>query len=420
MKTGLFALFLLCLISLMAQSPAPDVQALRLWVAENPIDSSARLNLAYQLMLVSQTDEALKHYETLLKQDPQNASAAEGILWALQSQHHFRESITRSEEFLRSFPLNASLHNYTAYGLSQLNLHLASRQHYAAAEELAIDATHRDNANLGLTWEYLFLKNYPAAKSALAQLKDDADPLAQSLIGKTNLQIAVGAGTDYQAKHSGNLSAALQKAEWSLKLSAEELIIDGSRFREKYGFAAGWQSPLAFLEASASRLSGKDERVYPATLIGLSIKPIFYLSKLQLTPSLSGAYSHFERFDVQQADLGLQVTSDIFSAGYSFSKVYQDNEALLSDSEKQLHSFTLGARIAPQIWLSAYLYEGKQAWWINPYGAIYDDFEASNRAYAFSLSSPLGTRMGIMLYQQIGVQDHETQQSSFVTLSYHI
>ena len=63
MKTSLSALFLLCLISLMAQSVAPDLQALRLWVAENPIDGTARLNLAYQLMLISETDEALKHYE---------------------------------------------------------------------------------------------------------------------------------------------------------------------------------------------------------------------------------------------------------------------------------------------------------------------------------------------------------------------
>ncbi len=420
MKTSLSALFLLCLISLMAQSVAPDLQALRLWVAENPIDGSARLNLAYQLMLISETDEALKHYETLLTQDPQNASAAEGILWALQSQNRFRESIARSEELLQSFPAHAPLFSYTAYGLSQLSLHLAARQHYAKAEELAITDTHRYTANSGLAWEYLILKNYPAAKSALAKLKDNADPLAQKLIDKPQKQISLGAGTNYQSKYSGNLSASLQKAEWSLKLNAEELLVDGFRFREKYGIAAGWQSPLAYLEASASRLSGEDERVYPATLISLSIRPIFYVNKLQLTPSLSGSYGHYELFDTQQADLGLQVASDIISAGYSFSKLYQDNESLHSDSEKQLHSFNLGIRIAPQTWLSAYLYEGDQAWWTNPYGAIYDDFDAPSRAYALSLSSPLGTRMGIMLYHQIGVQDHETQQSSFITLSYHI
>lgn len=420
MKTGLIALFVLCLFSLMAQSTAPQLQALRLKVAENPIDSTTRLNLAYQLMLISETDEALKHYETLLIQDPKNASAAEGILWALQSQSRFRESIARSEGFLHSFPAHAPLYNYTAYGLSQMNLHLAARQIYAKAEELAINDAQRNTANLGLAWEYLFLKDYPAARSLLARLPDAADPLAQSLIDKPQLQIALGAGTDYDGKNSGNLSIALQKAEWSLRLSAEELMVDGFRFREKYGISAGWQSPLAYLEASAGRLSGKDERVYPASLFGLSLRSVFYVGNLLLTPSLSGIYSHYERFDIQQADLGLQAASDRFSAGYTFSKVYKDNESLGSDSEKQLQSLNLGARIASQAWITAYLYEGEQAWWTNPYGAIYDDYDAPSRAYAISLSSTLGKRMGILIYHQIGVQDNETQHSSFITLSYHI
>lgn len=164
----------------MAQSPASEIQALRLWVAENPIDGTARLNLAYQLMLISETDEALKHYETLIRQDPQNASAAEGILWALQSQNRFRESSARAEGLLQSFPAHAPLYNYTAYGLSQLNLHLAARQLYAKATELAINDTQRNTANLGLAWEYLILKNYPAAKSALAKLKDNAYPGAKA------------------------------------------------------------------------------------------------------------------------------------------------------------------------------------------------------------------------------------------------
>ncbi len=418
MKTSLCALFLLCLLSLMAQIPAPDLQALRLKVAENPIDGSARLNLAYQLMLNSMPDQALKHYETLLQQDPQNVLAVEGILWALQSQDRFSESITRADEFLHIFPAHAPVLSYKAYGLSRLNLHLAARQNYAEAEQLAISDVHSNTANSGLAWEYLSLKNYPAAKSALARLKDTADPITKSLIDKTHLYISLGAGTNYQDKHSGNLSAAFQKAEWSLKLNVEELILDSSDTRSKFGISAGWQSPFAYLEASLSRLNGEDKRAYPANQIGLSLKPVFYVGAIQLTPSLAGFYSRYKRFDIQQADFGLQVASDKYSAGYTLSKLYQDNEAILSDSQKELHSFTIGTRIASQIWLSAYLYEGEQAWWTNPYGVIYDSFDADNRAYAISLSSPLGKRVGIMLYHQIGVQDNETQHSSFITLFY--
>lgn len=420
MRISLCALFLLCLISLQAQSNAPDIQSLRLNVAQNPIDGNARLNLAYELMLAGETGEALNHYETLIKQDAQNVLAAEGILWALQSQNRFRESIVKADEFLLNLPAHAPLFSYKAYGLSQMSLHLAARQHYARAEELAIDPTRSNTATLGLAWEYLYLKNYPSVKSTLSRLKGDADPLLQNAIDRPQMKIALGAGTNYDSKHSGNLTAAWQKAEWRLKLNADELILDGSRFRGIYGISAGWQNPLGNLEASVSKLYGEDERVYPASLISLSMKPIFYIGKLQLTPSLAGMYGHFERFDIQQADLGLQATGDILFAGYTLSLHYQDNEAIDSDSNKQLHSLNLGVRIAPRAWISAYLYLGKQAWWINPYGVVSDDFDASSSAYGFSLSSPLSKRMGILLYHQIGIQDNESEHSSFITLTYSI
>ncbi|MCB5252774.1 MAG: hypothetical protein RBR69_01435 [Candidatus Cloacimonadaceae bacterium] len=420
MRIGLCALFFLCLISLTAQSNTVDIQALRLNVAQNPIYETARLNLAYQLMLIGESDEALNHYETLIKQDPQNMQAIEGILWALQSQASFRESIDRADEFIFNLPAHAPLFSYKAYGLSQMSLHLAARQHYAKAEKLAVDPAHRNAATLGLGWEYLYLKNYPAAKANLSKLKRNADPLLQKAIEKAQLQIALGAGTNYDSKHSGKLTAALQKAEWSLKLTAEELILDGSRFRGTYGISAGWQNPLADLETSISRLYGDDERVYPASLISLSIKPIFYVGKAKLIPSLVGVYGHFDRFDVQQADLGLQVAYDRLLAGYTLSLHYQDNQSTDSDSSKQLHSFNLGVRITPKIWLGSYIYQGKQAWWTNPYGVIYDSFEASSSAYGFSLSSPLCTKMGVLLYHQIGIQDNESEHSSFITLTYSI
>jgi hypothetical protein len=148
------------------------------------------------------------------------------------------------------------------------------------------------------------------------------------------------------------------------------------------------------------------------------MQPIFYLDQLQVKPFLSGHYGSYHRFDIQQADLGLQIMGDRVSGGYSFSTLYQDNDAIDSDTEKPLHSINLGAKAYKDTWLRVYLYLGESAWWTSPYGVIYDDFEANSTVYGLSLSSPIGKKMGILIYSQIGNQNDEREYSSALTLSY--
>lgn len=408
-------LLLLCLTLLCAQGTSSDMQSLRLKVAQNPIDAESRLSLAYQLMLSGNSAEALKHYETLLKQDPEHAQAMEGSLWALQVQERYQESVERARAFLKHSPEHSSILSYQAYGLSQLGLHLAARARYARAEQLARDDAARQSAKLGLAWEYIYLQDHP---SAMAMLDSSQDPQAMEFLNKARLKLSLGASTNYDGLNSGTLTVALHKAQWGLAASYEELLLDGSRFRKKLGATVDWQNPVANLKASVNTLSGRDKRVYPAVLYSLSMQPIFYLDQLLVKPSLTGHYGSYHRFDIQQADLGLQISGDRLSGGYSFSTLYQDNDALDSDTQEQLHSANLGIKAYKDAWLRAYLYLGEAAWWTNPYGIIYDDFEANSTVYGLSLSSPIGKKMGILIYSQIGTHNDETDFSSALTLSY--
>jgi tetratricopeptide (TPR) repeat protein len=413
-------LLILCLIGMLAAQTNNQLPALRLRVAQNPVDAASRLELAYQLMLAGSPEEALLHYDTVLTQDPGQRTAAEGSLWALQALGRFKESLQRSNTLLRSMPDHAPFYSYYAYGASSLNRHLRARHAYAMAEKLAETAAIRNTATLGKAWEYLYLQDYPAARRAFRKLPNAPDSTATRWLQAHSLLLALGFSSDYQDKKSGSFSAAYRKSGFSLKLGVEEIYLDGARFRTKQELRAGWQSPIGTLEAGAGMIHGDDQRVYPGNSYALAFKPAIYIGKLKLTPSLGAHYSSFERFDIQQADLGLKLDSDRLSASFSHSLVYQDNDALGSDTERSLTAFSLGGRIGSSTWLHGYLYLGNQAWWTSPYGVLNDTFTAHDSAYAISIYSPLSKKLGVLLYHQIGYQDNEADHSSSFSISYSI
>lgn len=397
-----------------------DLQSLRLKVAQNPVDRSSRLDLAYQLMHSGASEEALKHYEILLKQDSGNTNAMAGILWALQSQQLFKESIQRADEFLKLQPEAATIYNYQAFALSQTGQHLSARGQYAKAQKLAMDEATRQAATLGLAWEYLFLQNFAAAKSKLIELGQNSDAQAFIYLSKARLKVSLSASSNLDDLHTASLNTAFQKAEWGLQASYEELFLQGSRLRHRMGATADWQHPWGSITASIHTLNGDSQRVYPATQYSTSLQALFYVDRLQFSPSLSGAYSSYQSLDIQQADLGLQISSDNLSGGYSLSLLYRDNDALDSDKTEVLHSFNLGARLYRQSWLFGYLFQGEQAWWKSPYGVTYDDFEANSTAYGLCISSPISRQTGILLCGQIGKHNDKTEYSTSLTLAYHL
>ena len=84
MKKSWLAILIAISVGLLGAQMDP-LHHLRFQVAQNPTNANARMNLAYQLMLSGEYNEALSHYEALLLQGAKHEAAMTGVLWALQS-----------------------------------------------------------------------------------------------------------------------------------------------------------------------------------------------------------------------------------------------------------------------------------------------------------------------------------------------
>ena len=416
MKLPLAILLILSLGMLAAQTG--PVQNLRQQVAHNPLDASARLNLAYQLMLSGNSSEALSHYETLLRQDTHRETAMAGVHWALQSEKQFRQSIKRADEFLASSSNPSPILNYKAYALSAEGKHLNARSSYAKAGKLAQDESDAQRATLGLAWAYLWLSDVPRARTQLNKLTPESslEPIKQ--LNTAHKRITLRGSTDYDDLISTGLSYQLHKAAWGFGAEYEELIVDSQRFRHKIGAHAQWQTPVTDITAAVRSFSGTDKRVYPGVHYSLELRSPYYLGKVRIVPSLRGHFASYQRFDTQQADLAMRMDSDDLSASYSYSLLYHDDDSIGSDHDEQIHSFSLGARVYRQSWLTAYVNLGDQAWWTSPYRVIYDDFDADNTVYGLSLSTPIHKKFNLLLYSQLGDNEDEAVFSSSLSLAY--
>jgi len=105
----LLVLLLIC-TALAAQTSGQDsVAELRRVLAYDPLNDSLRLNLAWNLMLLEQYEDALREYRFVARRDSSSVDAATGILWALNSQKLHREAVSEANSFLDLMPQSGQL-----------------------------------------------------------------------------------------------------------------------------------------------------------------------------------------------------------------------------------------------------------------------------------------------------------------------
>ncbi|MCB5249414.1 MAG: hypothetical protein WCY87_01680 [Candidatus Cloacimonadales bacterium] len=418
MKQILFTLILLLPTLCFGQNASPHLHDLRMRVAQNPADTTVRLEYAYQLAIANELDQAMQNYETILLQDPDNVSAAEGILWVLQSRGSYEQSIARAQSFLLKQAQSSAIAAYLAYGYSKTDRHLASLNSYKKADELAETPVQTDIAQNGLLWAYIYLHNYPAAQRLLKPRQHSEDSAARQILEARHVTMNLDFHSDYKDLNGIGLSASLTTTHATLSAKAEELILSGKRFREQYGLSLSLANSFAKAGASHSILRGIDKRIYPASTSAASISGILYWRNLEINPMLAAAWGKFQRLDTQQADIGLKILSDKWLIAYWLSNMYVDQEIVGSDSSKTLHSLQAGYKVFTNTQLQAYLFLGNQAWWLSPYQVIYDEYDANDKAIALSLCQKMSDRIYAMVYHQIGFFENEAQHSSSLNLSY--
>lgn len=391
-----------------------QIRDLRQTVAQNPIDTASRMSLAYLLMQSADYASALTQYQTVLRQDSLNVQAASGALWARSGLKDWNSVITESAAALKRFPHYAPILNHRAYAYLQKGQDLKARAFYNTAYKHADDPQSSAIASSGLAWSYLSLGDrYPAAHYASKE-----DSLFHQAFVSPRLSLSLDYSFSNHNLQSATLRTKLQSGFWALKLGAEELVISSKHYRYALSGGLNLQSLAGSTGFSYSYLDGDDLRAYPARSYSLSHSKAFYSGALSLKPHASLSYGSFQYFDTYQADLGCTLRQQKLSATLSYSRLYQDNDSAGADQERELISVSTHLYPKPGYVFSLYYTHGSQAWWLNPYGAVVDDFEAATDSYAISLYASLSPTWGITLYHQIGLLTDETRHLSNLAITY--
>ncbi len=393
-----------------------QIRELRLTIAQNPVDTASRMSLGYLLMLSEDYAGAYSQYETVIRQDSTNSDAASGLLWALNSQGLFARTIAESKPLLKAFTEHAQILNHRAYAFSRLGLHQKSLHYYAQAHRFSRDQQSSAIAREGLAWEYLALGDRYRAKHY--SLEDNHT--FRTAFRKPKLSVTMNYNLSNGDMQSLGLQSSLQSGLYRLGLKGDELLISGKHFRYTAGISLGKDSFLGRTGLGYSYLDGDDARVYPAAHYTLSQEHPLYIKYLAVVPKITAHLGTYERFNTYQGDLSLSLRYDPVSAGISYSRLYQDNDPIDSDRERELLSLVTSLKIKSRYIVSAYYTQGYQAWWVNPYGAITDDFNAVDDSYALSLWAPFGKHLGLLLYHQIGLIDEEYRHLTSLSLAYSL
>lgn len=405
----------------MAQAGPYDdrLSELRQQVAQNPVNSEVRLNLAYFLMLSEQPQEALTHYRLVLAQDSLSQAAAAGILWSLNSSQDWLQSLQEAARLVKLFPEYAPLHSYRGYAQSQKGLHHRARSSYKKAVLLSEDSTVKGYAYQGLAWSHHFLGDYPSARAAYkkATALGFPDSTSQKALSRLKLGLSLGSSCDLDSTlgYSARLQLSLYRLSFSAQ--AEEIRLGSEPYRQAYQFALGYKLRPLELKLRYAYLEGEEKRVYPAKSYGLSLSSSIYAGAFRIRPSITQDLGNYPRFNSYQSSAGLLLSTDALSLGTWISYLYLDNESAGSDRKEWITQLSAHYQLLRNLNLGAYYSSGDQSWWNSPGGVLNDSFFTVERSLAVSAKLDISRIMALTIYYQKGWMDEEDRDLLSLTLS---
>lgn len=396
-----------------------QIESLKLQLAYNPLDKGQRLLLAYTYMMNSQPEEALKEYQTVRAQDPASADAATGILWALNSSGNWKTTLKEAKPILKEFKTTATsdpglILFHLATAEAALRRPLSARKHYLASIRSLRDSTLVDLPRNGLAWNYLTLGDFPRARKQFQQLKTGPQPEAF----KPKLRLEFSTALKDSNTTILSFSPVIRHRSLTYRLKAEEILISGKSFRWNLQASIRKQLPGLDLRLGMQYLEGDDQRIYPGKSVSVSLQPVFYLGSFSVKPKIGQNLGVYKRFNVYQTDLGLEAGSGPLSLTAGISKLWQDNEAVGSDTEAMVFSFGTEAGVYREIGLGAYFGSGKMAWFTNSFGDTIDDFEPNDSYVGLSVYGPLFKGLSFLIYQQFGFYAEKTVPLSMLRMAY--
>lgn len=412
-------LLLRTMLSAQASPYQEAIESKRIALAYDPINDRLRCELAYYQMLAHQTEQALGNYRFVLQRDGANPDAQAGTLWALNSLNKYKETIATAKRFIASgdSPI-------LRYHLG--NARLGSNEFFSAVpiyrqvlldtNEPVIYGITQDN----LARAYLAIGDVAKAEDVLSKTfintLHQSDPSLQSAFTKLSFNTVSSVGLKSGDAMYWSVGGGIRYRTMYLDMGMDQFRIGGKRLRDTYKLNLAKQFIPADVGIRIQYLTGTDQRIYPGLAASAAISPKLYLGPSQAVGRLSGSISSFERHNVYQYDLGLQIRSDILSVSYLAAHLYQDNEALNADTRRWVHTLDLSANIWQRMNTSLYFGTGNLAWYTNSMGDIIDDFEPADQYLGVSCSVPLSQHITAILYYQLGFTDEDNSHLAYTKL----
>jgi tetratricopeptide (TPR) repeat protein len=395
------------------------MESKRIALAYDPTNDRVRCELAYYQMLAGLPEQALENYRTALSRDGTNPDARAGELWALNTLSRYKESIALAKQYLASNPVPLPRYHLANALLATRKSYAASHQYrkvLAGSDDPIINAMALEN----LAWAYIGAGDQPRAEAVFKELVAKAghtsDPELKATLRKLTLSAETILGIKSNDAMFWSLTTGVRYRAFSLGLTFDQFRLEGSRLRDNYRIRAGKQFIPADIALVLQSITGTDSRIYPGSSMALSISPKAYLGPLQTVARLAVNASTFKRHNAYQYDLGITLRSDFGSLGYQAAKIYQDNEAMNSDTSRWVHTLDLNAPVWKGWRAGLHIGSGNLAWYTNPQGSITDDFEPVDSYAGLSLSIPVLKRARTILYYQYGSNDDTSSHLAYASL----
>ncbi|GAB1468393.1 hypothetical protein MASR2M64_11150 [Candidatus Cloacimonadota bacterium] len=373
------------------------------------------LLLAYDNMMAGNYLTAEEQYQNLTLAEPNNLSAWEGLLWAYNAQGKLSASLALSSKLLKQYPGTPQFYNYRAYPLLKRKRLSEARYYYLKAYQLQPGNPLANTIGQeGLMISYRALGDYPRyerhlhAWSALTGI-----PGAK---GKVGFRTSVAYAAPDKAKSAISLKQGIGYKTWQVNLGYEDFRIANKHFRYIASGNIGKQFMPLELNIGASILDGKDARIYPAQAYRSTLSSTIYAGKLILKPALMASYSHYPRFDVQQASFIPSILWRDFSLSYALHYAFMDNEAADTDSTRSAQQISLSKALPWDITLGLHYGSGDNRWMVDANGTIMDTFNEASDFFGVSVLVPFLKRWSAYVYASS--QDSHAAWYTSLTLRY--
>ncbi len=377
-------LVVLCITSiLLAQSNEADVQDSTRYI-QNPVESPVQHNLqAYELMMAGHYTLALKEYEIALKLNSSDSVAREGILWANNSLHRWKNTITTGQKYLKKFGYDANIELYLAYAYFAKTDYLHARQCYLWSSEYL--GWYAANTS-GMAWTFRMLGDHTRERKFTRKWEMLVPDSLKAIVSPPPYPLYLGHAQYAYSTWNDNEKSFLQHytlryQNIAVTCGVEDIWQNHHLLRTDYLASLNWETPISSMEWRGNWLKGDYSNLYPANSHLISISKLLYVSKTQLVPEINAGYSYYPVLSVSQIAFKQSYIRDSWWFSYSHALIYKDYDSPGLDSRSNWATWDVGTRLLTNLTVDFYTSHGDRTFYVSREIGVVDNNVSAKLQY---------------------------------------